>query len=267
MTVKLERLHLMTLVASAFYLTTSWYFVIPFVSLFSLALLFRQLLGNYLYWTIVVALQGFTLVRLGLDENTYAFLLFYLSSIAFVATLSPDPEEVFARNSRLLIGFIFLFATFWKLVGSGFLSGDFFGYYLLHDRLLAPVALLLTDLSQSDILANRAALEGVWDGSLTLRTSPQVQRLAFSLTWLSLIIEAVIAVAFLAPFQLAKRMRDPLLVVFLFTSYLIVPVPSVGMSLACLSYAQTEHTWFQRCYLIAFLVMPLTALRYYTVLS
>lgn len=256
----------MVLVTCAFYTTPGWFFVIPFTSLFGAALLFRSLLYNWLTWTLVTALLAFTLVQGWLLSGNHLYLLFYLSFAALVASLSPKPERVFARNARLMLGLIFVLAVFWKLVGPGFVSGTFFEFYLIHDERLAPVALLLTDLSYADVLANRAALEEVWEeGALMLQTTPQVERLALWLTWLTLVVEVSVAAAFLGPTKWTGQFRDPVLLAFLATAYLVVPVPSFGMGLACFGYAQTSSHRVRALYLVAFLVMPLTALRYHLI--
>ena len=263
MAARLERVHVMILITCAFYTTTEWYFVVPYTSLASSALLYRGLLKHWLFWTALTALMGASLAQLWLQEGNHLYLLFYLCLTALTASLFPNSSQVFACNARLIIGFVFVSAVFWKVVGPGYLSGAFFEFYLIHDERLARLALLLTDLERVDVIANQDVLAGPWTAELQFQSSSQVRRLATLLTYAGLFVETIVAVTFLAPLKVVSRYRNVTLLAFLASAYLFIPVPSFGMSLACLGYSQTEDTRFQNLYLAAFVVMPLTSLRYY----
>ncbi len=255
----MERIYLMTLLTLAFYVPTQWYFLIPFVSLLSAGLLFRWVLHYWLFWTAVTALVGFTLAQLWLVEGNHLYLLFYLSLTSLVAALSPKPQETFALNAKLIIGIVFLLATFWKLVSPSFTSDTFFAYYLIHDERLAPIGMLLTELSGDDVLTNQEALKNATHKVVKLTTLPEIRQLAGWLTWLTIITEGLVATVFL----LKWVFRDAVLLLFLAAAYLIIPVPSFGMALACLGYGQAGSRVSRAVYLIVFLLLPLTSLRYF----
>lgn len=259
--VPLERIYLMTLLTLAFYVPTHWYFLIPFITLLSACLLFRRVLYHWLFWTAVTALVGFTLAQLWLTEGNHMYLLFYLSLTCLVTALSTTPQQTFALNARLIIGTVFALATFWKLVSPSFTSGTFFTYYILHDERLAPIGMLLTELSRDDIRANQEAVRQVLNRPAALIIPLGVGRLAHCLTWLTLTTEGLVALVFLAKWSF----RDAVLILFLATAYLVIPVPSFGMALACLGYGQTSSQVIKTLYLVAFILMPLTSLRYFLI--
>ena len=260
---RLRRILLMILLTATFYASAEWYFIVPFSCLAAASLLYQDVLTSWLFWALTSALLGFALVQLWLIEGNHLYLLFYLSLMALVATSSDEPLKVVRHNARLLIGCIFALAIVWKLITPEFMSSTFFSYYLVQDARLAPIALLVTDLTRTDVLANRETLSGAWDETMTLRSTVRVERLAIVLTWLTFVVEAAVAAAFLIPAKQFERIRDPALIIFLTGAYLVVPVPSFGMSFACLGYAQTNSLATERLYLILFILMPLTSLRYY----
>lgn len=257
----LERIYLMILLTFAFYVPTRWFFLIPFVSLFSAGLLFREILHHWVYWVAVTALIGFTLAQLWLAEGNSVYLFFYLSLTALMSTLLPRPRTTFALNARFIVGILFALAVSWKIVSPSFTSGTFFAHYFLHDERLAPVAVLLTELSLEDVKANRIEMQKTFAEHVTLITYPGIKRLAHWFTWLTILTEGFVAVAFL----LNWAKRDITLLLFLATAYFVVPVPAFGMALACLGYAQTASKVSQILYLCIFIFMPLVALRYFFV--
>lgn len=256
-------IYLMLLTICAFYNTSDWVFALPFASLFAAAILYERVLTHWMFWTLVTSLLGISIGRLWLSEGNHLFFLFYVSLIALVASHTDSPRSVFRLNARYMIGVVFGLATFWKLISNNFTSGLFYSHLLVTDDRLGIVGLLFTKLSRSDILANRLALTRVLDTPVELISYPEIQTLAVALTWSTLAVEAAVAIVFLVDTDLARRLRSPILLAFLLGTYIVIPVPSFGTILACLGYAETRSKFYQKLFLMAFIFMPLTALRYY----
>lgn len=256
-------IYLMLLVSCALYNTNDWVFALPFASLFAAGILSERIINHWLYWTLVTSLLGSAVGRLWLSEGNHLFLLFYLSLIALVASHSSKPRSVFRLNARLVIGLVFALAIFWKVVSEDFISGFFYSHLLVTDERLSIIALLVTDLSRSDVAANRQALIGVLDTPTKLISHPGIQSLATVLTLLTLILEAAVAIAFLTTNKISRRVRSPILLFFIIGTYTLVPVPSFATAIACLGYAETDCKVYQTLFLAVFIVIPITALRYY----
>lgn len=256
-------LYLMLLTTCAFYATGDWATALPFVSILAAGILYERILNHWFFWTLVTCLLGSAIGRLWLSEGNHLFLLFYLSLTALIASHTSTPRVVFKWNARLIIGLVFTLAIFWKLISESYLSGQFYTYLLVIDDRLGAIGLLFTELTRQDIAINRQAVAGVLDAPVQLITYPKIRILAMIMTWLTFIIEAALAVVFLIDTTSIQRLRSPLLLIFLVGTYTVVPVPAFGMALACLGYAETSSKTYQNLFLAAFIIMPLTALRYY----
>lgn len=254
---------LMLLIVCAFYATTDWIFAVPFTSLFAAAVLCERVLYHWFFWTLVTALLGFSTAHLWLSEGNHLFLLFYVALTALVASHTATPRKVFRQNARLMIGLVFGLATLWKVASEDYVSSLFYAHLLITDDRLGALGVLFTDLSRSDIAANQQALLRALDGPVQLITSPGIHPLAVVLTWLTVAMEATIAVVFLGNTSFLRRLRSLSLLVFLLGTYTLVPVPGFGTTLACLGYAETSSKTYQMLFLLAFILMPLTSLRYY----
>lgn len=260
---RLEHVALMALIAFAFFGTTAWYYTVCMTSLLATAVLYRKVSQNWLFWTVVTSVNGFALVQLWLDEGNHLYLNFYISLAILTALLSRAPKTIFKLNARLIIGLVFTFATLWKLFTPSFISGEFFRYYLAYDERLAPIGVLLTDLTFTDVAINRERLKQLPEAEVSLISTPSVRVLATVLTLLTILLEGAVATCFLWPSERVSKIRDAVLLLFMIGAYLTVPVPAFGMAFACLGYGQSRWKYGRVAFLIVFIVQPLTTVRYY----
>jgi surface polysaccharide O-acyltransferase-like enzyme len=126
---------------------------------------------------------------------------------------------------------------------------------------MAPVATLLTPLTRTDIKENQERIERLPDETIQLQSASRVHSIAIILTYLTLIVEGLVALVFLLPIH--SWVRDAVFIFFLISGYLTVTVPSFGMILACLGFAQSSNPKAQFFYKIICLLLPLTKLRFY----
>lgn len=257
----------MALIAFAFFGTTAWYFTVCMTSLLATAVLYRKASQSWLFWAVVTSVNGFALIQLWLDEGNHLYLYFYISLAILTALLSRAPAAVFRINARLIIGLVFAFATLWKLFTPSFISGEFFRYYLVHDDRLAPIGVVLTELTFDDVFLNRENLDRLPEGEVTLIVPTGVKTLAVALTFLTILTEGVVAACFLWFGRRADKFRDASLIFFLIGAYLVVPVPAFGMGFACLGFGQSKWRYGKAAFLIIFIAQPLTTVRYFIVPS
>jgi hypothetical protein len=137
-------------------------------------------------------------------------------------------------------------------------------YYLLTDNRIAPVATIVTPLTHVDIKENQKQLERLPDETIQLQSKARVHSLAVLLTYLTLAIEGLVAIAFLLPIK--PWARDAVFIFFLVSGYATIAVPSFGMILACLGFAQSSNPKAQSFYKIICLLLPLIKIRFYLTL-
>lgn len=191
-------------------------------------------------WTWFV-LAGFHLLPLlrewhGVDNHRW--LVGYALLVVGTSFLTADPRRALADQGRWLIGLVFLLAVAWK-VGSGeYLDGSFFHHGLLADPRFEPVADLF-GLTAEQTAANEALVTDLRGGGPggTLADTDGIRLAAQVMTWWGLLLELAIAAAFLLPRPTGLRRWAPVaLLVFIVTTYAVVPVATFGFVLLVLAY-------------------------------
>lgn len=225
-----------------------WYVRATLYVLVSAGLVFRSLLTNGAYWLGVTGVLVLGIWSHWYLKDNHAFLAAYWCLALGLAFATSRSRELLAFNGRVLIGLCFLFAVIVKVVSPDFTSGTFFHHALLHDpRMLATVR-VATDVSTSvladarDVLAAHLTLGELASGSAVPDVQP-FSWLSGVLTWWVLAIESLVAVFFLVParvFPLA-RYRDVVLLVFVFSTYVVIPVIYFGWLLIAMGLAQADE--------------------------
>lgn len=181
--------------------------------------------------------------------DNHDFLILYGILALAVAFLTATPEASLRTQARWLLGLAFALATGWKLYGGQFFDGDFFTHALLVDPRFSRLAEWVAGVDP-------AVLESAATNIRSMATEPvapavripaaQVSGLAIVLTSWGIALEATIAVAMLAPDRARwPAIRSASLLVFMATTYLVVPVVRFGLLLAALGIAQSEGRWRQ----------------------
>lgn len=240
----------LTLILLLLYGGNDWYTRLPLSAAAIAALVVPSLARTYGFWFFcaVVALTG--CVRDWATADNHKYLIAYWC-FALYAYWRGRNRETLVRAARLLIGFCFLFAVLWKLRSADYVAGDFYQFTLLTDARFE----FFTRAGGVDpgmLAQNRAALRALTFPGGTLDEVPllgEVRTIALALTWLTILVESLIAIAFLSPPKsLLARWRDPLLVVFAAGTYLLAPVIGFGWALLTMGLAQSDgdrslHRW------------------------
>jgi hypothetical protein len=254
----------MTLILLMLYAGDYWYLKRPVTILCAAAILYRPLRCNEFFWlatTTVLAASNYYNWYL-IDNHKYLITYWCLS--LYLARLSADPARTIAISARYLIGLAFLFATVWKLISPDYLNGAFFHYSLLLDDRFAALTIFLSGLSQTAYLHNHQALQELLAyssqfHSIQLQSTPQIGMLAQFITWWTISLEGLIALAFLGAHRLFARWRDPLLLLFVLTTYSIAAVIGFGWVLVIMGAVQSTLVWrYSRLfYLTAFFILQI----------
>jgi hypothetical protein len=200
------------------------------------------------FWGVLLGLAAVgTLRQPWLDLDNHHVLQLYWFAGLTLACLAEDVAGTLQRIARLLVGLAFVYATAWKLLVPDFADGTFLTYLLSVEPTVEAAAIAVGWQEPGVVASNRAALAaGQGDPTVppevvTLRVAPGTERAARSLTWLTIAIEAAVAVTFLVP--LPRRwawLRDLTLVLFVASAYVLLPVVTFGVLLAAMGLAQSS---------------------------
>jgi hypothetical protein len=209
-----------------------------------IAVLSPRALARPLTWYLLFAL---VVARIALDwplADNHIYLLAYWCLAAALALGARDRDGVLTTSGRLLIGTAFLAAVLWKGAWSpDYLDGRFFRITWLTDERFSDAVQLLGGLSQPQLAHNREVLQPMPEGAELLHAPaldepPAFRQLVFLSTWGILVIEGLIALAFLYPLTpRAAFVRHPLLISFCVITYAIAPVAGFGWLLLTIGVA------------------------------
>lgn len=222
------------------------------------------------YWLVVLTL--FVVGRLGqswavLDNHEF-LQIYWLAAIA-ASRFGARPDDVLRSAARWLVGLVFAFAVVWKLLGPGFLDGSAMEFILVTDPRPADLVEAADLQPPGSASAHRAALDAWMDPTtepepVTFTVGGAVAQLAPVLTWLTILLEAAVAVAFLAPLpQRWRWLRDATLLTFVASTYVLAPVIGFGWLLLAMGVVQSDLSakLRNRLYVAGFAFVALTLLR------
>ncbi|NEQ33138.1 MAG: hypothetical protein F6K04_19425 [Leptolyngbya sp. SIO4C5] len=205
--------------------------------------------NNVYFWSLLV---------------NHEYLITYWVLVCAIAAFSQFTLNIFAWNARLLIGLCFLFATLWKFIGGEYLDGSFLHLTFLVDPRLAMGATWLGGVAADTLQDNYNLLLDIQATGLTepttLNTSPLMSAMSIVLSYWTILIEGLVAIAFLSPWpRWLFQHRDECLLFFVISTYAIIPVFSFAAILLLMGLAQcSRHQRFKPAlYLNLFLLIPL----------
>jgi hypothetical protein len=246
----------------------AWYLRGPLVALFAVGVVYRRWLYRPPFWYAVATLLG-TTVYLNWessDNHKYLFVYWCLALCAAFSLPRPQQAAALAAGSRWLIGLCMLLAVAWKLAMPDYRDGSFFQFTLLTDERFAHFAAAACGIAPQTLADNRQLvslltsghLQGAALDSVVLTASPAVGRIALAMTWWTVLIEGLLAAAFLAPDRRGSALaRNTLLLIFAATTYFLAPVRGFGWMLMLLGLAQCgqRDRGFRPLYLAAIVLI------------
>ena len=239
----------------------------PFIlSLASLGLVFPVLLRNPALWLALTILTGLRVIFDWPLADNHAYLFCYWCLAVFIAVSVKPTQDCLALNGRLLIGWVFLFATLWKLVLSpDYFDGLFFRVIMITDPRFEGFAQLAGGLSMEMLADLRSFIQqpvynlATYPDLIVQEPARFIQVASMAAIW-NILIDALIAIAFLWPVDRGiSRYRDDLLIIFCLVTYAVATVAGFGWLLIAMGVAQCEVKKQSRLilYLITFLAILL----------
>ena len=194
----------------------------------------------------------------------HEYLTTYWVLACTLALYAPAPEKVMAWNGRLLIGLCFTLAAIWKILGGEYLDGSFLHLTFLLDARLAMGAFLFGGLEGDILHQNRQLFEAMQTTAgaapQDLLSSPRMAAVSLVLSYWTILIEAIAALSFLLPRpKILARLRYGILLVFIFTTYTVIPVLAFAALLLIMGLAQCmqDRPGWNSFYLGTLLLSPL----------
>jgi hypothetical protein len=220
----------------------------PFVlTLAFIAFLLPNQVRNPAIW---FALAFFTGLKVILDwplSDNHAYLLCYWCLAISLSLISENREGCLKLNGRILIGLAFTFAVLWKLVLSpDYLDGRFFKITMLTDHRFESFTQLIGALTLDQMEELRYFISQHVDGQVprSQEIPPQPERFVLAanvLTYSALVIESLVALAFLWPLGRGiSKFRDVFLIIFCVTTYAVATVQGFGWLLIAMGVAQSD---------------------------
>ena len=234
------------------------------LTLACIGLIFPAQLRNPYLWTGLALFLGTRLILSWPFSDNHAYLLFYWCRAVAICLYTADAKKYLTVNARYLIGLAFLFATIWKLILSpDFSDGTFFSVNMLTDPRFEDFTKLVVGLSDGKYNELYQFVSQHVDGRLMGNIgTPQIPEKLFLvssfLTYYTLIIESLVAAAFLWPLNRGlSKYRDYILLFFCITVYSVATVEGFGWLLLAMGSVQVyEHRYRTRVlYILVFIII------------
>ena len=255
----------MTLLMIALSLHESvWYVRAAIVTLAVSGIVIRPLLQWPLLWLGLAAVFAFSYSTTWFQQNNHDFLKLYWCVAIGVSLLVSDWRGAIQFNARVLIGICFLFAVLWKAVSPDYITHDFFNLFILQDSRFRLISEFLGGVSAAELRAFQQewvshTAFGDPEGSLAIPLAAKVAWIAPVMSWWTLFIEGLVAVAFLLPRGKGlSKWRDATLLSFVFTTYFVTPVLYFAWILIAMGVVQCDRTtsrWWPSAYVVAFVLI------------
>jgi hypothetical protein len=222
--------------------------------------------------TTWLALAAFIATHLVVDwplPDNHLYLLAYWCLGVGIALRLSEPSRALAQTGRQLLGLVFVCAVVWKAALSpDYRDGRFFAVTLLTDERFADAVQLFGGLSKSQLTESRQYLQPLPEGAElldppALHATPRFWWMVRAATWGGLLLEAAIALLWLAPVRrpALRVARHTALLVFCLATYAFAPVAGFGWLLLVMGLGTTalDQRGLRAAYISTYCVVLLYA--------
>ena len=220
-------------------------------------------------WLVLAALIATHLVVDWPLPDNHLYLLAYWCLGVGIALRLGEPARALARTGRQLLGLVFVFAVVWKAALSpDYRDGRFFAVTLLTDERFADAVQLVGGLTRAELRESREYLQPLSEGAElldppTLHATPRFWWMVRAATWGGLLLEALVALLWLAPIRRRALLlvRHGVVLAFCMATYAFAPVAGFGWLLLVMGMATTaaDQRGLRTAYVIAYCVVLLYA--------
>ncbi len=223
-----------------------WKLDVPLRVLCGAMLVHSPLLTSRALWLVVTCTVVVMNAMHWFHIDNHKYLMTYWCVGCTLAVASGSRDAVLRQNARMLVGICFALAVIWKLAAGQFVDGSFLHWTFLEDGRVESTSMLVGNLSADQLAENRSLISllksSPGDGvGVTLSTSDGLRWVTLAMSWWTLLIETAVAVTFLAPrHSRIAKLRDWTLIIFVATTYGLLPVIGFAFTLCILGFMQCE---------------------------
>jgi hypothetical protein len=218
----------------------------PITGVFALAGIGLSLYKKVWFWPamfVAVLTKFFVGAVFSLDNHSWLYM-YWILTLAIYSLVQPAIKQL-QLTARLLIGFSFMFATAWKVLSPEFRSGSFFTYAGATEPrftgILEALGLQQIGTGDTNLARVRQWAEQNPPAAFDLINNASLNNFWMALTVATIIIEALVAIAFIAPLVAKQHWwRDVVLAGFCIGTYTLMPVLGYGHLLCIMGYTQSN---------------------------
>jgi hypothetical protein len=261
---RLELSLLLTLLLLVFYPPRHLHVSLPLSAIALVAILMPPLRRSRILWLLAALLAGASAFAYWQETDNHKYLLAYWCLAICCCLCTRDPDPSLAATARGVLAAVFSLAVLQKVISGDYLTSGFFHFALLFDERFAWLARHVGGVSEFSSELNESARRALVNYDSVLAavklssesgTLPIVARFV---TWWTVALEGTIALAHMVPRSTwLSRWRHPLLLFFVFSTYLFAPVIGFGWLMIILGVAQLEPsaTRMRLVYLLSIVVL------------
>ena len=192
-----------------------------------------------LWWLLALTLVASNIDQWELVDNHQYLMTYWVLGCAITRG---RPAEVSA-TARILVGIAFVFAAAWKVVAGQYWDGSFFYWTFLTDGRLQNVAAFIEGSNAAAVRDTIDAIgqftsRGMVGAQLIVENHGRIFLTALAMSWLGLVLEALIGILHFLPGQRWYLARHVALMTFVAVTYFLLPVTGFGFLLAVMGFAQ-----------------------------
>jgi len=199
------------------------------------------------FWLGLAAVWAPRLIFHCYENEDHIFFGVYWFAAIGLALWGDQQHETLAKSARLLIGLSFAFALLWKLMVPQFHDSSLLHYKLLYDyrfreMVTEPIGGLSQSATETNIDSIRSLRESpIQPTAVPIEVPARVTVLARSATAWTILAEGMLAALFLLPAtKFTTSWRDPTLIFFMISTYIVAPVLGFASIFTAMGIAQDQ---------------------------
>lgn len=214
------------------------------------------------FWSALGAVHWLWIGRAYAVADNHRYLEGYWC-IALVMSLSVGDdigETVLTRTSLWLIASCFGCAALWKIFSRSYRNGSFFTHSLLFDPRFLPIASVFARIGRELRVKHHEAARRIAAGDSSeerVEVPTSLRRLSLALTWWTIWIETAVVFVCVVSMDGMDTLRVVIVLMFVLTTYLLVPVVSFGNVLLVMLMASVGDPYVRGALLAVLLTVPI----------
>lgn len=207
----------------------------------------RSVICKWWFWASIALTTSYVLVRTWEDTGNHNYIITYWGWVLTCAFISrSEAARIILFNARFFLIFIFLVAVLQKYLSPSYLSGEMFEMKLLRSdgfhyfAITFGIDTATIDATKAQIELLRSAAADVEGNAVLIPSNDHVQNLTYWVTWYDFWIQVAIGVALLFRQRAIEYAAHIMMLFFIVTAYVWIPITGFGWSLTVMGLALSK---------------------------